>query len=871
MTNIKIFFSAKKTQMISKKMRSGHGAVVVATAFALIPILFVCAFLMDGSRTMLAKGNIQSTEQLTIQSILSHSDPILQDYYGLFGLQQDMNAGALIDTKQFGEEISGSKEVTDRYINEFINNVTGANTTGGSDFMQIRTGDTDQFKLRGVENASLQNPTVLETQINDFAKYRSVVQFISDLVKHKDDLKDTEESSDLVQQVASVYNDYFDLVSELNAALREVVSLGNKISDIYYKGTDNGNLDKYFNPNGSVNLPFILQYLSQIDFNDLHSDTSKAKNDDPKVIKKRDFFILVNILKDRLPGLDDPLSKLPKKIEDAQKKAHDVNKYATDIKSKFSENGDYKISPECTKGEGDQPPEDKMKDLKDAQKSVYSMCWSIYHTDNSIKQAPWNKINLQNFGTAKNEIDDIASKSREYINEVTDKSPFGIVKTQDYKQWYSLICDRNSGKLTSDFVSSIIGVDDGSTKVPSLDDMGDYKSQAKDAINKQLGKSKNGKKFSEILDQFTSAVANIKNMTRMGTDSKYYINANKDTGILPSRAWCKYGTNSDAMCDPSDGVGDLFKDIGTGLFKDIKGMISLIKDFANADFSAIASSIVTSGYCYYMFDDFSSSAPTTSAAYSKTLKDKDKVLPGENDDLQEYSSAQLIGENLKYHNYSDLEYIISGHSGQYTPLTEYTQIFLLRFVLDFTSTFSYEELQPLFEALNGIPFVGPVLAILAHIAIAFVEASNDMVHMTLKGEKVPLYKGSTGANWYLLGEYDEKEASFGFTYRNYLAMSMIAKISNDSYREAMLMRVADVLQSKMYYAYKGSQNYNTIEAKYYAENWRMKNAITNVQLRGNFKSNPFFMNVIPSDYFRGLKNSNGWGFYNFSVNSVGGY
>jgi hypothetical protein len=377
--------------------------------------------------------------------------------------------------------------------------------------------------------------------------------------------------------------------------------------------------------------------------------------------------------------------------------------------------------------------------------------------------------------------------------------------------------------------------------------------------------------FGETPSHLWAKIAGIpeifKAMSKMGTNCdenpdnykgcKHYINNLHRTNSawqneLPSGIYCQAHQGADGCKDISVALS-----LGVSMFDMISGLVGSLGNIFTADFSAMLSTVLVAGYAHYMFDN---------ASYPKkatfTLTNNSRAVGSEVTDLGS-GSTEEIGA------FADVEYIALGTSGRYTAATAYIDIFLIRALLDFAAGFSIAEVNSIASALAGVPFVGPALMIMFRLGVAVVNASTDMALMVKGGQKVPFMQNTQ--NW-TITSIAEPKSGFNLGYADYLALIMLLKFGDEDARMSAVSRIGDVLQAKMFYYLGSDQSVNADERGYFAKNWRLENCITDIQVRANLRVTPFFISIIPTDYFHNAQKENPQlGIYRFSVNTIGGY
>lgn len=233
------------------------GAVTVIVTLLLIPAILVSGTAVDLARIYTAKSVLQDANQLASNSVMTQYDALLQDIYGLFGVaKEDEELGSMI---------------TD-YV---YFSLYGENTPNELGTLQLLYGSQlGSPTVTGTQN--LGELAVLRRQIEDYAKFRAPVALAEEVLdrlekfeKIKNDaevIKDKLEIDDDVEKLEKTYKEIYNKINEINGAqdlfpemdtvfntiqqdiydtLVEMVKTRNEFTILYEDATENANPYSY--------------------------------------------------------------------------------------------------------------------------------------------------------------------------------------------------------------------------------------------------------------------------------------------------------------------------------------------------------------------------------------------------------------------------------------------------------------------------------------------------------------------------------------------------------------------------------------------------------------------------------------------------
>ncbi len=203
-----------------KFFKNKHGAVNVFLVLILVPVLVVSCLFVDVSRTRLAGEVISSAGDLTLNTMLTQFDPVLNDYYGLLASCQDMDSFMAEADKYFmacvtsqGVEASEARKYVDQ-----LEGLLGGSDGAIVDLLQIEKNGDDGFKVTVAPNGTLTNPALVKKEIVEFMKYRGPVDMVSEILERfrsvSKDLENSAKDADLTEEKKKTYEVEGDLIEK---------------------------------------------------------------------------------------------------------------------------------------------------------------------------------------------------------------------------------------------------------------------------------------------------------------------------------------------------------------------------------------------------------------------------------------------------------------------------------------------------------------------------------------------------------------------------------------------------------------------------------------------------------------------------------
>ena len=118
---------------------SGHGAISVFLAIILVPSIIVASVFVDVSRVELSKAQASSAADLALDSLMSHFDEKLNEYYGFVSSVQ--NIEEFYDkTEEFFKGMMEDVNVSESAQKTLVDFYKNLRNSGGVNFLK-----TDQL------------------------------------------------------------------------------------------------------------------------------------------------------------------------------------------------------------------------------------------------------------------------------------------------------------------------------------------------------------------------------------------------------------------------------------------------------------------------------------------------------------------------------------------------------------------------------------------------------------------------------------------------------------------------------------------------------------------------------------------------------
>ncbi|MDR0446825.1 MAG: DUF5702 domain-containing protein, partial [Oscillospiraceae bacterium] len=192
------------------KMRSSsRGAVSVFLTIILVPCIACTSLFVDLARVRLAKNLAESAGDLALNSLLTHYDFDLNDFYGLVASCPNIEEFYDVSAGYFTRMLK-SQGLNDDEAKTLISRVMVLlDNEEVSDLLKMEVKTDPGEIITPVEGANLANPTVMKDQLIEFMKYRAPINimagFLEELAENSEALKDAEDDQELVSAKQSYY------------------------------------------------------------------------------------------------------------------------------------------------------------------------------------------------------------------------------------------------------------------------------------------------------------------------------------------------------------------------------------------------------------------------------------------------------------------------------------------------------------------------------------------------------------------------------------------------------------------------------------------------------------------------------------------
>lgn len=205
------------------KLFKPGGAISVFLVIILVPCLVISFLYVDASRIYLSRSAVESTADMTLNSLMANYDVDLNEYYGLVASVQ--NIGEFYDaSEEFFTKSLTANGISEDQSNEIVSWIFNEIKGGGdfTDLLQAGLVD-DSVNIYSEEGSGLgENSVLIQEGVVEFMKYRSAqiaVESFMDKLKSSDDaqtlqndLKNAAEDSEL----AKSRDEFADAEGELN-------------------------------------------------------------------------------------------------------------------------------------------------------------------------------------------------------------------------------------------------------------------------------------------------------------------------------------------------------------------------------------------------------------------------------------------------------------------------------------------------------------------------------------------------------------------------------------------------------------------------------------------------------------------------------
>lgn len=792
-------------KFFQKLRRDCVGAVTVFVSLMLIPAVLVSGSGVDIARLYVARSELQDANQLAANSVLASYDALLQDLYGLYGVMKS------------DEELASMME---EYIEVAVFGEAWKDRSMGTFSHFYGEKSSLSVTAKAADGKNLENPEVLRRQIEEYVKFRAPYIIVNEVLdkldtfdKIKEDaavIKDKMEIDDKIEEIDKVYEKLYNCIQTVNnaknvenGAIQSVNSfisrMESTIDSLYNTRSDY--TEAALDENDDLAGDYTKKYQGL--FDNLHNLVAGGTikegyipggEDRLGIYHNGDFSTsyptdgLEKSIKDKTKELgdyitnatfaDDSLKELLSLAEDADKKREELSQMVDALEARLNSGN---CSEDLKKG---------LTETKNADGKTYIEVYrSLLNYDiSAMAQAMKdhdepqlnNTINLltndmgygnPNLGT-EGFFSFTALKS---LNENQDGYEIDLLIQNTERS-------KNGQALLNDRLALLDGITPQKYAVPGTFE--EFQSYAFKA-------TKNKEFYEELQKMYSSSEGNTKkSKVKKGIEKLAGQIQKQFAGLLefdPLGAWT-YSNGSD------DSGGSGGASFGTG--EDWSGSGAAKRQAKSALNDNLLSRISSAGnsaankLLLLTYDSEMFSCYATNAGYSGTDEEEQKEPTEEN------MAGIPLGIKVNYYFQSELEYLYNGDltSAKSNLIAVTGMIFLIRFVMDYTASFSITEVNTTVRTVEeALAFLGPgAIAIgeLVRLVMALGEGVSDVGRLK-NGCKVAIYKTNDTWRFSLGGILDQvadgsvgdlSSSSFGsdkdddntgFVYKDYMRLFLL--------------------------------------------------------------------------------------------------
>ena len=743
-------------KFFQKLKRDCRGAVTVFVSLLLLPAVLVTGTGVDLSRMYAARSTLQDANQLAANSALASYDALLQDLYGLYGVMQSDSQLA---------------DMMDRYIRMTVFGEDWQNRGMGT-FAHFY-GDRSSLTVKVEAAKNLENAEVLRRQIEEYAKFRAPVVIVQEVLDKLDTfekiqedasvIKDKMDIDDKVEEIDKVYKKLYECINNVNQAeglennsVQSVNSFLSRVEstiDSLYEVRTNdytqaalygdedkaadyerkylGLFDNLHNliVGGQIQEGYLMGGENSSGIYEMGSFTSQNRTDGLEPTAKKN----AGKLKDFISNTsfeDDSLKELLRLAESADSKKAELSRMVDDLETKLNSG---KCSEDLRKGMAETKNEKgetcldayrnllkyditpmaqamKMHDEAQISATVALLENPTYGDPNLGWQGSLDMPHLKDLNVNKD------GYQIKLIIEHTARSKNGSPELEDKLAWLDAIqfkkhtVPKVSGRGFEKFQSSAFNSTHNQ----------EFYGKLKEMYGTEKG---NDDKKDDITKGLTHVAGKLQD---------------RFTGLLefePLGAW-NYTKGTD---DGGSGSTSFGSDGDWGSSGELKSKTksalndSLLSRIAKAGSDA-ADKLLLLTYDSEMFSCYA-----TNAGYSGTEQE------AEDEPTEETMAGIPMGIKVNYYFQSELEYLFNGNlnSAKANLIAVTGMILLVRFVLDYTASFSIPEVNSTVQSVeSALSILGPgaiVVGELVRLVMAVGESVFDVSRLK-NGSTVALYK-----------------------------------------------------------------------------------------------------------------------------------
>lgn len=243
--------------------REVKGAIAILLVVIMLPMMVLSAFMVDTSRYNLAKANVSSAGDLTMNAALADYDTILKDVYGLFAMSQTGDLDAEIE-QYFIDTVVSYDIVSEEDAGDYVERLLGTAYKYLMDedkdivnFLEMSV-DESNVTVTALEDSSLVNSSVLEKQIVEYMKYRGPVEFGMSFLDSLSAFEKVEEQTVVIEKQVQAQEQMGNVAPANEALYQAVVAYDEKYNKLEPEviPADNFHLKNY----GNIMLSYRDRY-----------------------------------------------------------------------------------------------------------------------------------------------------------------------------------------------------------------------------------------------------------------------------------------------------------------------------------------------------------------------------------------------------------------------------------------------------------------------------------------------------------------------------------------------------------------------------------------------------------------------------------
>ena len=205
-----------------------NGYVSIFLVIIMVPIIAISAVFVDISRVRMAKGLVDSSADLALNSMLTQYDTELSDYYGMMASCQSMEEFYEVAERYFAFcMVSQGVSITDAQQWAEKLNLTMQSSSSINDLMQIsvvkdETAQEGERMITPIDGGNLSNPAMMKEQIVEFMKYRAPIELLGELRGNSGFVNKLESVQEQIENLPAetlVQKDKFEYYEAENALL----------------------------------------------------------------------------------------------------------------------------------------------------------------------------------------------------------------------------------------------------------------------------------------------------------------------------------------------------------------------------------------------------------------------------------------------------------------------------------------------------------------------------------------------------------------------------------------------------------------------------------------------------------------------------